>query len=193
LLLDREVLLWVQRRERQTVKRVMSAVTHLGDTSTWLLLAAVLAASGGAGPRRAALLVAGAVAALALTQPLKRICARRRPRWAEAGPAGAGQAVRPALAEDPDAFSFPSGHTAVAFAVAVALAGEGTGLGLVALGLAAAIGASRVYLRAHYPLDVAAGALLGSGTGWVARGFVPTSELAAGASTLLGAGLPGVS
>jgi undecaprenyl-diphosphatase len=34
-----------------------------------------------------------------------------------------------------------------------------------ALGLAAAVALSRVYLRVHFPLDVLAGALLGAGLG----------------------------
>ena len=73
------------------------------------------------------------------------------------------------LAADPDAFSFPSGHTTVAFAVAVALAGSGSGLGAVAAILAGGIAVSRVYLGAHYPLDVLAGIALGAASGWLAR------------------------
>ncbi|TMA84340.1 MAG: phosphatase PAP2 family protein, partial [Deltaproteobacteria bacterium] len=74
-----------------------------------------------------------------------------------------------AIIDNPDAFSFPSGHAAAAFAVAVALAGQGAGLGPLALVLATAIGISRIYLGAHYPLDVAVGALLGCGCGGLAR------------------------
>jgi len=73
------------------------------------------------------------------------------------------------LAENPDRFSFPSGHTAAAFAVAVAFAGEPGGLGPLALLLATGIGLSRVYLGAHYPLDVAAGGMLGVFAGLAAR------------------------
>ena len=70
--------------------------------------------------------------------------------------------------ENPDAFSFPSGHTAAASAVAIALAGQGW-LGRFHLGLAFAIAISRVYLGAHYPLDIAAGGALGLIAGLLAR------------------------
>jgi undecaprenyl-diphosphatase len=72
------------------------------------------------------------------------------------------------LVDSPDAFSFPSGHTCAAFAVAIALAGSGIAGGLF-LALAVVIGMSRVYLGAHYPFDVAAGAILGAAAGAVSR------------------------
>lgn len=103
----------------------------------------------------------GALFATALVQPLKRLCRRRRP---DRGIAGFS-----ALSENPDAFSFPSGHTAAAFGVAVALIGEGVALGRVGAALAFGVAVSRVYLGAHYPLDVAAGAVLGSIAGALAR------------------------
>ena len=167
LWLDLALLVLVRRWERRAATRLMRALTRLGDTESWLLLGAVLAASGGDGPRQATLLLAGAAVALAVSQALKRVCCRPRPSEGVCGRAGVQ-----ALAEHPDAFSFPSGHTAVAFAVAAALGGTGDPLGAVALTLAVGIAASRVYLGAHYPLDVLVGAGLGAASGWLARGAV---------------------
>ncbi|MGZ0205831.1 phosphatase PAP2 family protein [Streptomyces sp. RM1] len=62
----------------------------------------------------------------------------------------------------PDDYAFPSNHTTVAFAFAVALLLIARGLGSLALVTAIAMGASRVYVGAHYPHDVAVGALVGS-------------------------------
>lgn len=61
--------------------------------------------------------------------------------------------------------SFPSGHSATAFAAATAVAVICPRLRVVALLIAAAVGLSRVYLRVHFPLDVAAGALVGAALG----------------------------
>jgi len=96
-----------------------------------------------------------------LSQTLKRSLTRARPDVSIAG--------FEALAANPDRFSFPSGHTAAAFGVAVAFAGEPWNLGPLALLLAVGIALSRVYLGAHYPLDVGAGATLGVFAGIAAR------------------------
>ncbi|HJO23292.1 MAG: lipid-A-disaccharide synthase [Myxococcota bacterium] len=70
--------------------------------------------------------------------------------------------------------AFPSGHTTGAFAVAAGLiyafSGRGRWLWLLPAGF---IGLTRVACGAHYPLDVAVGALLGSG---VAVGFLRLFE-----------------
>lgn len=170
--LDQRMLLAVRRWESRFMTRLMRTFTRLGDPGSWVLVGLALGFSGGNGPRLCALLGTAAGFALAASQPLKRLCCRKRPDCGIGGFA--------ALAENPDAFSFPSGHTSVAFAVALAFAGEGSGLGALALVLASGIALSRVYLGAHYPLDVAAGVLVGSGAGGLAKllvGGYPTLAL----------------
>lgn len=58
-------------------------------------------------------------------------------------------------------FSFPSGHTTIAFAAAFVLGRENKKLKWFYWTLAALIAFSRVYLGKHYPSDVAAGAAIG--------------------------------
>jgi membrane-associated phospholipid phosphatase len=67
--------------------------------------------------------------------------------------------------------SFPSGHTSQAFLLATVLLHRfdlGLGGALALYGLALLVGFTRMYLGAHYPRDVIAGALLGSIWGTVA-------------------------
>lgn len=59
-------------------------------------------------------------------------------------------------------WSFPSNHTTAAVAIAVGLALTWRKLGVVSLVIAAAVAYSRVFLGAHYPHDVLAGAVLGT-------------------------------
>jgi undecaprenyl-diphosphatase len=161
LLLDAALLRRCAGLHRPPLTRLMRAVTRLGDASTWLLLLVFLAATGGDASGIAARLGLAIVIATVTSQALKRACRRPRPDSSLPGFS--------ALAENPDAFSFPSGHTAVATAVAVALLGFGVALGPVALTLSICIAASRVYLGAHYPLDVIAGAAVGAACGIATR------------------------
>lgn len=67
-------------------------------------------------------------------------------------------------------YSFPSGHAAFAMWVAVTLCPYTGKLSRVLLGLAALwVGVSRIWLGAHFPVDVLAGYLTGYGAAWLAR------------------------
>src|SRR5262249_15281685 len=105
--IDQAILLAVRRLESVGMTRFMRMLTRLGDTSTWVVVGLALVAGGGPGPHYAALLGSGAFLAVTLSQILKRICCRTRPNCGLGGFA--------ALVENPDAFSFPSGHTAASF------------------------------------------------------------------------------
>ncbi len=60
-----------------------------------------------------------------------------------------------------NSYSFPSGHAACAFACAFVMAKKFRKLALPFYAVAALMSFSRVYVGAHYPFDVLAGALLG--------------------------------
>jgi len=148
---------WRAPRRIPWLDRVMIALTRAGNPSSWfvhgLLLFSVAEIAGTESRQLLLLLAAAALVATAVAQVLKRVCQRPRP--------DVGIHGFEAIVENPDVFSFPSGHSTVAFAVATALASADLRIGSAELALAAAIAASRVYLGAHYPLDVVVGALLG--------------------------------
>lgn len=61
----------------------------------------------------------------------------------------------------PVIYAFPSGHASRAFALATVLSAKFPKEATFFFALAVLIGFSRIYVGAHYPLDVIAGAILG--------------------------------
>ena len=139
------------------------AATHVGDGWLWYAMGLALLLFGG-DDRLLAIGAAGsaAIASVLLFLVLKRFAGRRRPChiaphcWATLLP--------------PDQFSFPSGHTMTAFAVAVPLLLYYPSLTIGLLFCAFSIAASRILLGMHFLSDVVAGALIGTGLGYL--GFI---------------------
>jgi undecaprenyl-diphosphatase len=161
LAIDERLLVAARRLHGPWRTRLAKALTRAGNTSSWTLAVLGLVVAGGSFTVLGARLAAGTLLGTLFSQTLKRSLHRPRPTSAIVG--------FEALAENPDRFSFPSGHTTAAFAAAVALAGAPFGIGPAALALAIGIGMSRVYLGAHYPLDVAVGVVLGTTAGALSR------------------------
>ncbi|MFI6898810.1 phosphatase PAP2 family protein [Streptomyces sp. NPDC050256] len=66
----------------------------------------------------------------------------------------------------PGDWSFPSNHAAIAAAAATAVWLTGRRIGAVAVAAALLMGASRVWIGAHYPHDVVIGLLTGALVAW---------------------------
>lgn len=86
---------------------------------------------------------------------MKNLFARSRPCWID-------ESII-LLVKNPRDFSFPSGHTLVAFESAVSIWLVHKRWGCAALLLAFLIGFSRMYLFVHFPTDVLGGMVLGAG------------------------------
>ncbi len=71
----------------------------------------------------------------------------------------------------PSTSSFPSGHTLAAFAAGTLLAENKTEAAAF-VGIATAVGVSRVHLGDHHPSDVVGGAVLGTVIGLLARSLL---------------------
>jgi undecaprenyl-diphosphatase len=125
----------------------------------WVVIAAVLAVTGGHRGRRAAIRGLTAIAATSITANLavKHLVTRRRPT--------ASTNTEARETRMPRSSSFPSGHAASAFAFAAAVAADVPQLALPLYALATAGWRSRVHTGVHYPSDVLGGAVLGLAVG----------------------------
>jgi undecaprenyl-diphosphatase len=142
------------------VRVYVTSATRVGDGWLWYAMGLAIVLLGGK-TRFEAVGAAGVSAALSilLFVWLKRLTGRRRPCqiephcWATLLP--------------PDRFSFPSGHTMTAFAVAIPLSLFYPTLAIGLAFCALSIAVSRILLGMHFLSDVVAGALIGTGLGYL--------------------------
>jgi membrane-associated phospholipid phosphatase len=158
-----QFLVWVQNHIRlgtitgggQLYDTGVLLISLIGSFGlVWIVIALIKLISGSNRRCGTAMLLSLVMSVIVINVILKHAVARIRPyeaipgltllfgKWADAG-----------------GFSFPSGHTSSSFAAAWTL--RSYGYKKWWLPLAAAIALSRLYLGAHYPSDVLAGALIG--------------------------------
>lgn len=163
---DCRTMCWLLNQPRAAQRaKLARLISRLGDGPFYLALTLLIWWLDPLGGAQFALV---AMAAYAIELPafvlLKRLIKRPRPADALAG---LSAFIQPA-----DRFSFPSGHTAAAFVMATMLSIFYPPIMLLALGLAVLVGLSRVFLGVHYPSDIVAGAVLGSGCALMAFAVV---------------------
>ncbi len=156
--LTRRIAAWDSPWARRVLPVVGSAAER---TKLWWAAAALLTAAGGSNGRRAAVagLTSMGVAELVSNGVCKQLYERRRPP----------KRLIPHedVHERPDSSSFPSGHTAAAIGFTAAVTPTSPRVGAGCAVLAAMVAAERVHTGAHYPTDVAAGAVIGLAGAWL--------------------------
>ncbi|MFF7974368.1 phosphatase PAP2 family protein [Streptomyces sp. NPDC007905] len=144
--------------------RVLSAVEECAESAKlWCGASVLMASAAGRRGRRAA---GAGLAALMLAQLVsnglvKHLVDRPRPpkEWIP----------HDEVDDRPESSSFPSGHTAAAAAFTAAVLPTRPLAGLLCAVPAAMVAIERVQSGAHYPSDVAAGAVIGLLSAWLVR------------------------
>lgn len=156
--LDGNILLWIQDNLRNDILTpVMKCLSRIADNGLiWIVIAVLLLLF--SSTRKVGFTVGLSLLSnlLVMNLILKNLVARVRPYEA------IDSLTRLVPAER--SFSFPSGHAGHAFAAAVVLyCMLPKKYGIPALVLAGLISVSRMYVGVHYPTDVLAGAVIGTG------------------------------
>jgi len=161
---DLRMLLWFMRtRNRRLWIAAARAVSRSGDGLMQVLLPGLLFLLD---RQHGAKLFIATALAFAIERPLywvlKNGCQRKRPP--EAIPSFHS------VITASDRFSFPSGHTCGAFLLAAMTSEYYAALSVPVYLWSCAVGVSRVALGVHFPTDILAGALIGSGIAWFING-----------------------
>lgn len=136
---------------------LMPAITKLGEKGIFCLILALLFIIINKGKSRKTglvMLIAIVTGFIIGNLTLKPLIMRQRPCLID------GVAL---LVKNPDDYSFPSGHSLVAFETAVPIfMCMSKKWGVLALAIACLMAFSRLYLYVHFPTDVITGAILGT-------------------------------
>jgi len=143
-------------RSRSSALKIFTLVSRSGDGYLYPLIAVLICVLVPSSAREFILAASIAYALeMALYKLLKNSIRRNRPCHAMIGVTN-GVATM-------DTFSFPSGHTAAAFVMTTLFYYFFPLCAIAVLLWACMIGFSRIYLGVHYPTDILAGTLLGTG------------------------------
>jgi undecaprenyl-diphosphatase len=135
----------------RTSRALWTAITHLGGVGPSVLAAGLPWFACCALHQASELALATLILSHGVVQLVKRTVVRGRP-------AAVSDCV--ALVQEPDRFSFPSGHATASMSVALAYGIAFPAWALPLLLLALLVGFSRVRLAVHYPSDVLVGQLI---------------------------------
>ena len=141
---------------RAAVRDLFRVVSRLGDGVFWYLVMLLLPVRfGEAGLKPALLMAVTGMIGVGLYKILKQRLVRERPYVTFAGIRAGSVPL--------DRYSFPSGHTLHAVSFTMIAVAYVPALAWVLVPFAMLVAASHVVLGLHYPSDVLAGALIGSG------------------------------
>jgi undecaprenyl-diphosphatase len=172
---DTKVFLQINKQHYAPLDQFMILITQFGRELVWPIVIVILFTSGGATEKKAALIMALAMIILIpIGVLMKEIVARPRPFIPES---------EFILAAD-SKYAYPSGHSLIVAAgatVSVAVLYRNPSWKMKAVSIALAVEASivcfsRIYVGAHYPLDVLGGILLGLGISLLLLSYTSTIE-----------------
>lgn len=153
--LEFQILYFLQELHNPWMDQLMVIITRLGDSGfIWVLAGILLFCFRKTRKLGTAVLLSVAAGYLVGNLLLKNIFVRPRPCWID-------ESVI-LLVENPNDYSFPSGHSLASFTAAVSICWFHRKWGYAAVTLASLIAFSRLYLFLHFPTDVIAGIMIGT-------------------------------
>jgi len=171
---DTSVFLKVNNSHVNFLNKIMVWLTEYGREAFWIMAIILLFIFGGiSGKKTAIVLVVAFIVLIPIGFVAKEVVHRTHPTIPESDFL---------LAQDPNEYSYPSGHaTIVSAGAAIALAlfrdsKRKLAISLALTAEAALVCISRIYVGGHYPLDVIGGILLGVGISFLFIGATKQVE-----------------